>query len=191
MTGFNRAARSLKLAMSRLLWLINTSYYDDFCQMEVAGLETSAAVAAERFLALLGWEIARGDKLKPFSPSFNILGVTISFDRSVQGVIEVSNKKERVPDLWQLLEQMESDPGLRLEALASFKGRMLFATSHVFGRCAQICTQLIGQALKAARPEEARDRVLQAARLALQVLSEAGPRQVWSLGRCTSCLGVH
>ena len=181
-TGFNRAARSLKLAMSRLLWLINTSYYDDFCQMEVAGLETSAAVAAERFLALLGWEIARGDKLKPFSPSFNILGVTISFDRSVQGVIEVSNKKERVPDLWQLLEQMESDPGLRLEALASFKGRMLFATSHVFGRCAQICTQLIGQALKAARPEEARDRVLQAARLALQVLSEAGPRQVCRWG---------
>lgn len=102
-TGFNRAARSLKLAMSRLLWLINTSYYDDFCQMEIAGLETSAADSAERFLALLGWEIARGDKLKPFSSSFNILGVTISFDRSVQGVIEVWNEKERVPDLWQLL----------------------------------------------------------------------------------------
>ena len=42
-TGFNRAARSLKLAMSRLLWIINTSYYDDFCQIEVSGLEKSAA----------------------------------------------------------------------------------------------------------------------------------------------------
>ena len=76
MTGFNRAARSLKslkLAMSRLLWIINTSYYDDFCQIEVSGLEASAAQAAERFMALLGWEIARGDKLKPFSPSFNSL----------------------------------------------------------------------------------------------------------------------
>ena len=187
-TGFNRAARSLKLAMSRLLWLINTSYYDDFCQMEVAGLETSAAAAAERFLALLGWEIARGDKLKSFSPSFNILGVTISFERSAQGVIEVSNKQGRVPDLWRLLEQMESDPGLRLDTLASFKGRMLFATSHVFGKCAQICTQLIGQALRAARPEEARDHVLKAARLALQVLSEAGPRQVLRWGEAPPVL---
>ena len=187
-TGFNRAARSLKLAMSRLLWLINTSYYDDFCQMEVAGLETSAASAAERFLALLGWEIARGDKLKSFSPSFNILGVTISFERSAQGVIEVSNKQGRVPDLWRLLEQMESDPGLRLDTLASFRGRMLFATSHVFGKCAQICTQLIGQALKAARPEEARDHVLKAARLALQVLSEAGPRQVLRWGEAPPVL---
>ncbi|CAE7860752.1 unnamed protein product, partial [Symbiodinium necroappetens] len=113
-TGFNRAARSLKLAMSRLLWIINTSYYDDFCQIEVSGLEKSAAQAAERFMALLGWEIARGDKLKPFSSSFNILGVTVSFDRSAEGAIHVSNKQERLPDLWKLLLQMESDPGLRL-----------------------------------------------------------------------------
>ena len=187
-TGFNRAARSLKLAMSRLLWIINTSYYDDFCQIEVSGLEESAAQAAERFLALLGWDIARGDKLKPFSPSFNILGVTVSFDRSMEGVINVSNKQERLPDLWELLRQMESDPGLRLDKLASFKGRMLFATSHVFGRCAQICTQLIGQALKAARPEEARDHVLKAARLALEVLSEAGPREVLRWGEAPPVL---
>ena len=187
-TGFNRAARSLKLAMSRLLWIINTSYYDDFCQIEVSGLEASAAQAAERFMALLGWEIARGDKLKPFSPAFNILGVTVSFERSLQGVIEVSNKQEHLPDLWKLLLQMESDPGLRLDTLASFKGRMLFATSHVFGRCAQICTQLIGQALKAAKPEEARDHVLKAARLALEVLSEAGPREVLKWGEAPPVL---
>ncbi|CAE7393755.1 unnamed protein product, partial [Symbiodinium microadriaticum] len=146
------------------------------------------SAAAERFLALLGWEIARGDKLKPFSPSFNILGVTVSFDRSTEGVINVSNKQERLPDLWRLLLQMESDPGLRLDTLASFKGRMLFATSHVFGRCAQICTQLIGKALKAARPEEARDHVLKAARLALEVLSEAGPREVLRWGEAPPVL---
>ncbi|CAE7926946.1 unnamed protein product, partial [Symbiodinium necroappetens] len=120
--------------------------------------------------------------------AFNILGVTVSFDRSMQGVIEVSNKQERLPDLWKLLLQMESDPGFRLDTLASFKGWMLFATSHVFGRCAQICTQLIGQALKAARPEEARDHVLRAARPALEVLSEAGPREVLRWGEAPPIL---
>ena len=118
--------------------------------------------------------------------------MTVSFERSLQGVIEVSNKQERLPDLWtslwNLLLQMESDPGLRLDTLASFKGRMLFATSHVFGRCAQICAQPIGQALKAAKPEEARDHVLKAARLALEVLSEAGPREVLRWGEAPPVL---
>ncbi|CAE7447537.1 unnamed protein product, partial [Symbiodinium pilosum] len=47
-TGFNRMARSLKLIMSRLMWLVNTSYYDDFCQVECDELSESASETAEQ-----------------------------------------------------------------------------------------------------------------------------------------------
>ena len=43
MTGFNRAARALKLIMSRLLWLINASYFDDVCQVECDELVVASA----------------------------------------------------------------------------------------------------------------------------------------------------
>ena len=97
-TGFNRMARSLKLMMSRLLWLVNTSYYDDFCQVKCDELSESASETAEQLLGLLGWEIFSGDKLKPFARSFDILGVTISFARASEGLVEVANRAGRIED---------------------------------------------------------------------------------------------
>ncbi|CAE7388906.1 unnamed protein product, partial [Symbiodinium sp. CCMP2456] len=147
-TGFNRTAKALKLVMSRLLWLVNTSYYDDFTQMEFEGLGESASKTAERLMDLLGWEISRGDKLHPLQSRFNILGVSLDLSNSEAGIIRVHNKEGRVESLWQSLSSMEADRTKVHGSLASFKGRLLFATNHVFGRCAQICTQLISQAQK-------------------------------------------
>ena len=177
-TGFNRMARSLKLIMSRLFWLVNTSYYDDFCQVECDELAESAAETAEQVLGLLGWEISRGDKLKPFAKSFDILGVTISFARAAEGLVEVANRAGRIDDLCSLLEEIASQGHLCQDKLASFKGRLLFATNHVFGRCAQVCTQLISQALRAHGGADAFQEVVQAAREALRMLRKSGPRQI-------------
>ncbi|CAE7480035.1 unnamed protein product, partial [Symbiodinium sp. CCMP2456] len=55
-TGCNRAARALRIIMSRLLYLVNTSFFDDYCQMELEGLTDSADYAALELLRLLGWE---------------------------------------------------------------------------------------------------------------------------------------
>ena len=65
-TGFNRAA------MSRLLYLVNTSFFDDYCQMELEGLTDSADYAALELLRLLGWEVSEGEKLRPFAPEFTM-----------------------------------------------------------------------------------------------------------------------
>ena len=48
------------------IWLVSASYYDDSCQGECDDL-TDSASATEQLLELLGWEICRGDKLKPFA----------------------------------------------------------------------------------------------------------------------------
>ncbi|CAE7394666.1 unnamed protein product, partial [Symbiodinium sp. CCMP2456] len=63
-TGFNRAARALRIIMSRLLYLVNTSFFDDYCQMELEGLTDSADYAALELLRLLGWEVSEGEKLR-------------------------------------------------------------------------------------------------------------------------------
>ena len=181
-TGFDRVARSLKLIRSRLLWLVNTSYYDDFCQVECDELSESASETAEHVLGLLGWEISRGDKLKPFAKSFDILGVTISFARAAEGLVEVSNRVGRLDDLVALLDDIASQKHLCKDKLASFKGRLLFATNHVFGRCAQVCTQLIGQALRAHDGASVFQEVVKAAKEALCMLRQSGPRQVTAWG---------
>ncbi|CAE7914690.1 unnamed protein product, partial [Symbiodinium necroappetens] len=169
---------ALKLVMSRLLWLVNTSYYDDFTQMEFEGLGESASKTAERLMDLLGWEISRGDKLHPLQSRFNILGVSLDLSNSEAGIIRVHNKEGRVESLWQSLSSMEADRTKVHGSLASFKGRLLFATNHVFGRCAQICTQLISQAQKHGIQSGTIDGIFKAAKSALDILEASGPREI-------------
>ena len=176
-TSFNRAARVLKMVMARLFWLVSTNYYDDYCQMELSPLIESASQTAEALLELLGWEVARGDKLKDFAKSFDILGVTVRFDRACEGIVEVCNKAGRIEELTSALQNLASGACGHSE-LASFKGRMLFATNHVYGRCAQICTQLISQAQRSGDVAVAREAILDAARLALDTLRASGPRRL-------------
>ncbi|CAE7799781.1 unnamed protein product [Symbiodinium sp. CCMP2592] len=83
-TGFNRAAGALRIIMSRLLFLVNTSFFDDFCQLEIDGLTDSADQAALALLDLLGWEVSDGEKLKPFASEFTMLGAVLSFKVATQ-----------------------------------------------------------------------------------------------------------
>ena len=71
-TGFNRAARALRIILSRLFFLVNTSFFDDYCQMEIEELTDSADLTALGVLDHLGWEVADGDKLRPFATEFTI-----------------------------------------------------------------------------------------------------------------------
>ena len=63
-------------------------------------------------------------------------------------------------------------------ARVSRKGRMLFATNYVFGRCAQVYTQLIGQAQKLPNAGDARESIVFATRNALEALQTAGPLDI-------------
>ena len=98
--AFNRAARALRTILSRLFMLVNTNFFDDFCQMETAVLQESAHKTAETVMQLLGWTISTSEsKRKPFRKVFDMLGATISFEESVSGVVIVSNKEGRLADI--------------------------------------------------------------------------------------------
>ena len=74
---FNRAGRALRMIMSQLLYLVNTSFFDDFCQMDVEPLVQSADCSALALLNLLGWDVSKGERLKGFSAEFSMLGARI------------------------------------------------------------------------------------------------------------------
>ncbi|CAE7267150.1 unnamed protein product [Symbiodinium sp. CCMP2592] len=149
-TGFNRAARALRIIMSRLLFLVNTSFFDDFCQLEIDGLTDSADQAALALLDLLGWEVSDGDKLKPFASEFTMLGAVLSFKDAGRGLIRIRNKAGRVEEIGDMVERLASDPVEGARSLPSLKGKLLFAASHVFGRRAQAAVRRALDTLKAA-----------------------------------------
>ncbi|CAE7942752.1 unnamed protein product, partial [Symbiodinium necroappetens] len=123
LTGFNRAARAPRIIMSRLLYLVNTSFFDDYCQLEVEALTGSADQTALDLLALLGWEVSGGDKLKPFDVQFTVLGAVVSFEEAQRGLIRVRNKPGRVDDVLGLFHRLREDPVANARILPSLKGR--------------------------------------------------------------------
>ena len=75
---FNRMARALRIIMSKLFLLVNTNFFDDFCQLEIPKLCKSAWDTAELVMQLLGWRISTSDdKRLPFATKFTMLGAVV------------------------------------------------------------------------------------------------------------------
>ncbi|CAE7836634.1 unnamed protein product [Symbiodinium sp. CCMP2592] len=165
-TGFNRAARALRIIMSRLLFLVNTSFFDDFCQLEIEGLTDSADQAALEMLDLLGWEVSDGEKLKPFASEFTMLGAVLSFKDAGRGLIRVRNKAGRLEEISDMVDRLASDPTCGARSLPSLKGKLLF-----------VATQLIHHAERQQGPD-LQSRVL------VNLWSEQPPVVIFTDGAC-------
>ena len=168
--------------MIRLFCLVCTSFYDDFCQLELLDLVESASDTALSLLELLGWEVAKGDKLKGFADAFNMLGARISFAEVPKGLVMVSNKPGRLEDIEKLLGAMAARGKGALDLVPSLKGKLLFAASHVFGKCSQIAIQAIRQCETGVGHMSEVSSVVRLAERALALLRLSGPRTVslWS-----------
>ncbi|CAE7624913.1 unnamed protein product [Symbiodinium sp. CCMP2592] len=183
-TGFNRTARALRKVLTNLFFLITTNFYDDYCQMELEPLRDSAREIAEAVLDLLGWKIAQGIKALPFSQSFNMLGACISFENAYKGEVVVRNKEGRLEAIEEVVNQCLAKRRCDPKAILSIKGKLLFAAGNVFGKCAQIATQLISQCGSEGfrMGRERTDELLVALQFALNTLKSSGARCVgaWS-----------
>ena len=64
--AFLRFSRAFAALAKRTLSLLVVEFFDDFTQIEVQGLQQSSHETLEGLAALLGWQIAEGDKRLPF-----------------------------------------------------------------------------------------------------------------------------
>eukprot|EP00438_Fugacium_kawagutii_P009401 Skav231307 [mRNA] locus=scaffold161:371835:373196:+ [translate_table: standard] len=183
--AFNRVARALRTILSKVFHLVTTNFFDDFCQLELEPLRTSAWSTAETVMKMLGWRISEGeDKRKPFAKSFEILGAVVSFPKGGLNIVEVSNKETRLLQLEEMTSQVKAKLNDRMPRnfLESYKGRLLYAAGHTYGRCTQMACQLLRKLGGASGMVSITLELVHASLFALELLKSAGPREIrpWS-----------
>ena len=181
--AFNRMAKALRLILSELFMVINTNFFDDFCQLECEGLCDSAWETAEFVMKLLGWRISMSeDKRSPFAGEFNLLGAVVDLTRSTAGLVAVHNKPSRIADLESLVQSICQSETVALSLLETLKGRLLYAAGHTFGRCSQLAIQLISRVARRGPLVVLDEKLRDVIKAALLCLMDAKPRHVaaWS-----------
>ena len=86
--GFNRVSKFLVSVCSRCADLVVSGHYDDFSQIEVEELASSAREALTTIFNLLGFQLAV-DAINdlPFAKKFAPLGVDVDINESKNGII--------------------------------------------------------------------------------------------------------
>ena len=177
--AFNRVAKVLRLLLCRLFLLVNTSFFDDYCQLEFAPLCDSAWRTAETVLKLLGWKIAMAEeKRKPFAKSFQMLGAVIDLSRSDAGVVLVSNKESRLDELSTTVSALNVGSFMSEAQLQSLRGRLLYAAGHTFGRCTQIAVQALGRFSRSGNGVTLDGEMLKSIQFAVHTLVTAPARAI-------------
>ena len=142
-------ARALRIIMAELFLVVNTNFFDDFCQIEIEDLCDSSWSTAEMVMKLLGWRISVSDEKRlPFAGSFQMLGAVINFSESSRGVISVKNKQSRLDDISALVNSIVAKEDAPMSQLETLKGRLLYASGHTFGKCTQLAIHLISKSVK-------------------------------------------
>lgn len=178
---FNRMARALRIIMAELFLVVNTNFFDDFCQIEVEDLCDSAWSTAEMVMKLLGWRISVSDEKRlPFADSFQMLGAVMDFSESSRGVISVRNKQSRLDDISALVHSIVEKDSAPFSLLETLKGRLLYASGHTFGKCTQLAIHLISKSVKGGRVANIDSQLRQVLLSALKTLMDARPRRVSS-----------
>jgi len=181
--SFNRMARALRIIMAQLFLLVNTIFFDDFCQLETLPLCQNAWETAEMVMKLLGWKISTSEEKRlPFAACFQMLGAVVDLSEMPQGKIMVRNKPARLSDIAQLVNAIPDKQKVPQSLIETLRGRLLYAAGHTFGKCTQLAVQLIAKATRSGPLVLLDERTKQVIRSALEMLQRSGPRVVagWS-----------
>ena len=132
---FLRFARMLHCIAARGLYLMNTSFFDDFILLSRPPAADSASLAMELVFMLTGWDFAReGKKKTDFSSSCQALGVVLDFSLSAERKLLIQNTEQRKAELQDLIHlALERGCLTRKESLV-LRGKLGFADSFVHGR---------------------------------------------------------
>ena len=180
--AFNRVAKCLRQILCRLFLLVNTSFFDDYCQLEFAPLCDPAWKTVETVLTILGWKIALGeDKRVPFGKSFNMLGAVVDLSLSMKGEVLILNKASRVQELVATVDKLAEGAQFSESDLQSLRGRLLYAAGNTFGRCTQVAVQAWGRLARKGTSTFLDAELLKCIQFAVGTLASAQPKKNNSL----------
>lgn len=129
--SFNRVARLVwawGVTKLKLPWV---NYFDDYPIASPRGLLTSSLSAAKGMLRMLGFKFAE-EKLKPFAPRAEVLGVIVDCSRLELGELSYCMKESRRLEVLEALDSIIASKQLIPVTLPSF----LPGASTIRGRTA-------------------------------------------------------
>ena len=95
--------------------LVNTNFFDNFCQIETDALCKSSWETAELVMRLLDWRISTSEEKRlSFAHVFQILGAVVDLSETCWGQIFVKNKQSRLDDIKQLVQSILEKPKIPL-----------------------------------------------------------------------------
>ena len=132
-TAFLRVALALWKVGTKLLFLLWSSYFDDFFSVAEQATSKHTDLVISAFFAILGWNLS-SDKLVPFDSVCKVLGVKFDLKLSGDGLAFVLNTDERVLELCDCLDEVLTSKRLRRGEGEKLRGRLIFAAGQLFGR---------------------------------------------------------
>ena len=134
--AFNRVSRSIWFLVNVVLKVPSAVYFDDYPMFSPEGSSQDTDALVSDFLDLLGWRHDRtGPKGKPFSPSFDVLGMTLDLSNlESKGHLTLKNKEGRVEKIAAKVLQVQQSGQMSLPEAQEIHGLLNFATGYFAGR---------------------------------------------------------
>ena len=108
-------------------------FYDDFFITGNSAESRHLDMMQKGFFALLSWETS-AEKGGAFQAVAKALGVQFSFADSSSGLLSVCNTEGRIKEVCDQIQFFLERGKASSAELATLRGRLLFADSHIFGR---------------------------------------------------------
>ncbi len=121
-----------------------TCYFDDFIKVSSRELSVSAEAGMGLLLQLMGWAYdTTGPKADTFSTQISAPGVLFNLAATKDGLLTLDNTEKRKKEVKQLVKMTFDSNKISKKEAKSFRGRLTFAYSQVFGRAGKLALQQI------------------------------------------------
>ena len=131
--NFCRVSQALHWLGMTIMIFHWSCFYDDFFITGNSAESKHLDLMQKGFFALLGWETS-AEKGGDFQAVAKALGVQFSFADSSSGLLSVCNTEGRIKEVCSQVQSFLEKGKASSAELATLRGRLLFADSHIFGR---------------------------------------------------------
>lgn len=144
--GFLRVSSALFFILSAGLQVWCSAFFDDFPTMSVAALSKSTDQCVGLLFDMLGIQFAKeGKKSQAFGPEMKALGLIFDLSQFDEGVVYIKHTPERRAELLAKINSILEQDSLTPKEAESFRGRIQWFESYLFGRIANLSIHRIGK----------------------------------------------
>ena len=188
--GFNRVARARRDILQRLLYVPVVNYFDDYPHIDVVGMAVKSQVVMEEFLDVLGWQVSMEEKKRiPAQTQFTVLGVVVDLSKSVDGIVVVKNKPERVQELRETVAETKLSKSFPAAVAARVQGRLLYAEAQCSGRwLTPLLEPVKARALMPRTVQWLSPQIQESLDICIRIMEEAPDREIDLVCREQPCL---